>query len=672
MKSLVGLVAGCVLCVAQTYTNPLFKGQDPYVTFWNGNYYYSDAGGGRIQIRKSTSLTGLPKQTPYLVWTNAGTHITRVWAPELHQIDDRWYVYFSADIDSNNQHRLYVAQGGSDPLDSYGAAVLLTDSTNRWAIDPDVFTAADGQLYITWSCTNDLTGTAPQSICLARMSDPQHIASATVKIATPTEPWETRTAPIEEGPVGFVHQGITYITFSGSASWTNNDYSVGVLIAKSGDLLDPQSWVKRGPIFDHHGRAYGPGSVIFVPSPDGTELWSLYHAYDNVTCAPWSCRSIRLQKVHWDDDGTPSLGYPVDPQVPAWAPSGDVSSTGWGDSRLGAQASGTWLYSSASNLDTTAAFAGELRQSFRADPSLLTYSVSTAVQPGSATGILGLYASYTDEGNHAGGFIDLDAHAFISAAIVNGAVQPWSAHSLPAGFDAATPHTIRIDKAADGEFSYFLDGTAIDDRRFPLALGQVGVFSSSPSASFRDVALVDTSHGWGDASGDAAQGWARDGGMGFVHGAWQPVDAANVISTETGSGWHAIYRGNPNYSSSTASVTATLLNTGSTVEHPGYGMLACYDDRNNNVSFWVRPAAGTLELNIMVQGQPRSRTANLPPDFDPAQPHKLDSEKMGSNFVFWLDGIEVFRETIALANGMAGLVTEDASVDFRSFTFSPR
>ena len=37
----------------------------------------------------------------------------------------------------------------------------------------------------------------------------------------------------------------------------------------SGDLLNPGAWVKSGPVFDHHGKTYGPGSVVFVETPEG-------------------------------------------------------------------------------------------------------------------------------------------------------------------------------------------------------------------------------------------------------------------------------------------------------------------------------------------------------------------------------------------------------------------
>ena len=36
-------------------------------------------------------------------------------------------------------------------------------------------------------------------------------------------------------------------------------------------MLDSSNWEKIGPILDQHGTVYGPGSVVFTPSVDGSE-----------------------------------------------------------------------------------------------------------------------------------------------------------------------------------------------------------------------------------------------------------------------------------------------------------------------------------------------------------------------------------------------------------------
>ncbi|NII12194.1 glycoside hydrolase family 43 protein [Oleiagrimonas sp. C23AA] len=319
-----------------TFTNPLFKGADPWVTRVDGMYYFSGSNCGKaaLCIKRSRSLSGLASAPWIGVWSPShkkAPNAKDVWAPELHHVNGRWYIYFAADAGDNDHHRLYVVsadrpQGPYKAADTGAPYGRLKESSNHWAIDPDVFHGADGKLYITWSCTNHADSRFPQRVCLARMSDPTHIASKTAFISTPNQPWETHTKPIQEGPVGYSRDGHTYITYSASASWVPNGYSVGLLSLTPGaDPLQPASWHKSGPIFDHHGDIHGPGSVVFVPSPDNTQWWVMYHSVRHMDCKNvWACRDIRMQPMHFDAQGAPVLGVPVNSGVPLRKPSGDT------------------------------------------------------------------------------------------------------------------------------------------------------------------------------------------------------------------------------------------------------------------------------------------------------------------------------------------------------------
>jgi GH43 family beta-xylosidase len=666
---------------AQTFSNPLFASQDPYVTFWNGNYYYTESESNEIKIRKSPTLTGLRSQTPVIAWKSPWVGPdgnANLWAPEVHQIAGTWYIYYAADFQSNGNHRLYILQGGSDPMSPYVIADTgypkgqLVESTGKWAIDPDVFYGADGQLYLTWSCTADDTGTPPENLCLARMSDALHISSATSLIASPTEAWETRGGPIEEGPIGFVRNGNTYLTYSASASWTPNDYTVGVLISSPGDPLDPKTWTKHGPIFDHHSGAFGPGSVVFVPSIDGTELWSLYHAYDRLDCAAWACRSIRMQKVSWDAAGLPILGYPINPGVKSRAPSGDLGSpTGWGDSPLGAAATGLWSYNSASCLETLPGGDSPNWQSFRANSNPIAYTVSAQIQIGGLSQA-GLYAVYRDAENHVDALLDTAQGAFVTSATVAGRELAQRTFPFAPSFDISVPHEIRIVKTADGRFTFFLDGVFVDERNVAPGSGQVGVFANSVSAQFRNVSVVDTSFGWGDAYGDAAEGLAHIAGakssMGYVQGDWTISDGATVESSVSVAGWNTIYQGNPNFANFTVEVDAQLVSAGTPASVTSFGIVVCHDDRNNQLTLWIDPVGGVFTWNAVVARQSTWESAILPSDFNVSQPHRLTATKTGSSFTFSLDGVQLGQGTYELANGTSGVATENAHVKFQRYS----
>ncbi|MEP7187008.1 MAG: glycoside hydrolase family 43 protein [Rhodanobacter sp.] len=320
--------------VSNGFTNPLFKGGDPWITRVDGVYYYtaSNCGVADLCIKRSRSLSGLAAAPWIGVWSHledSDPNAHDVWAPELHYLDGHWYIYYAADDGSNERHRLYVlvadhAEGPYTEGDTGSPHGQLVESSGHWAIDPNVFTASDGKRYLTWSCTDHDDSTFPQRICLAPLLDPLHVGQ-TVAISTPTEAWEIRGKPIQEGPVGYTRHGHTYITYSASASWIPNNYAVGMLtLTSNASPIKPSSWRKSGPIFDHHGKVYGPGSVVFVPSPDGSQWWNVYHAIERLDCDPaYRCRDIRMQPMHFDHEGAPVLGKPQPLSEKFQLPAGD-------------------------------------------------------------------------------------------------------------------------------------------------------------------------------------------------------------------------------------------------------------------------------------------------------------------------------------------------------------
>ena len=92
-----------------------------------------------------------------------------LWAPEIMFLQNKWYAYFAADDGNNNHHRLYVLENdNADPMQ--GEWIFkgkLADSSNKWAIDADIFRYKD-QLYIAWSgWQSDVNG--EQDIYIAKM-----------------------------------------------------------------------------------------------------------------------------------------------------------------------------------------------------------------------------------------------------------------------------------------------------------------------------------------------------------------------------------------------------------------------------------------------------------------------------------------------------------------------
>ena len=143
------------ISTSDTFTNPLLPhGADPWVTEYRGIYYYTQTTGRNLTLWATHDMTDLAHAARRVVWTPAadGPASHDIWAPELHRLDRRWYLYFAADSGSNQTHRLFVLENSSeDPLQgTWQMKGQVADSSNKWAIDATV-AEIEGQKYLLWS-----------------------------------------------------------------------------------------------------------------------------------------------------------------------------------------------------------------------------------------------------------------------------------------------------------------------------------------------------------------------------------------------------------------------------------------------------------------------------------------------------------------------------------------
>src|ERR1700761_715578 len=122
----------------KTFTNPILpSGPDPWVIYKDGYYYYTNSTGKNLVIWKTRSVVDMQNARRKVVWTPpAGTAYSKeLWAPELHYLRHKWYMYFAADDGSNDHHRLYVIENSSqDP--TKGEWIFkgqVGDKTDKWA-----------------------------------------------------------------------------------------------------------------------------------------------------------------------------------------------------------------------------------------------------------------------------------------------------------------------------------------------------------------------------------------------------------------------------------------------------------------------------------------------------------------------------------------------------------
>jgi GH43 family beta-xylosidase len=340
---LLGLVAA-VLGVAppaaaapgQPFTNPIksVKGADPWLQYHDGNYYLiTTSFTNTLTMRKSPTLAGLAGAPSVQVWQDTtASRGANFWAPEIHFINNRWYLYYSAAqvgaacCDTQRTHVLESA--GTDPLGPYTYRNILTGSNlnpGGWLIDAGVL-RLNGALYLLGS--GSING-SDQSLVIAPMSNPYTISGTFSLISSPTLSWERQEGNVNEGAVALQRNGQTHIVYSASACWGPN-YKLGRLTYTGGNPLAAASWSKAAnPVFQRNdaNSVYAPGHNGFFTSPDGTENWIVYHANNSASGGCGNGRTTRAQKFTWNADGTPNFGTPVALGTTLAGPAGETAAT---------------------------------------------------------------------------------------------------------------------------------------------------------------------------------------------------------------------------------------------------------------------------------------------------------------------------------------------------------
>ncbi|KAI5850543.1 glycosyl hydrolase [Morchella snyderi] len=310
----VGLVS---LVSAASFTNPLKNpnGSDPHIVYTGGYYYLTTTTWTNIQLTRATTINGLKTATPTTVWTDSTTsRAGNFWAPELHWIDSKWWIYYTAGTaECCGNQRQHVLEGGTTPLSGYAYKARLSA---EWGIDGTILRAGTS-MYLVWS---RFSPNSLQSLYIALMSNAYTIGTPYL-LSEPTNSWEVVGGAVNEGPAAMYYGGKTYLAFSASYCWTAS-YQLGLLTWNGADPLLASSWVKTGPVFSSANGNYGTGHNGFFTSPDGTEIWNVYHATSASGGACDGNRYTMAQKVNWSNN-VPVFGSAPSLSTTIAGPSGE-------------------------------------------------------------------------------------------------------------------------------------------------------------------------------------------------------------------------------------------------------------------------------------------------------------------------------------------------------------
>ncbi|MCX7711701.1 MAG: glycoside hydrolase family 43 protein [Clostridia bacterium] len=312
------------------FMNPLIEQRaDPYIyRHSNGVYYFTASVPeyDRIILRQAKTIQGLAEAKETVVWRKheSGPMSQHIWAPEIHFIDGKWYIYFAgSQIDDIWALRPYVLEcADGDPMTGTWIEKGMIQkpendpfSFTEFSLDATTF-EHNGKRYLVWAQKVNGAG-GISNLYIAEMSNPWTISTVQVMLTTPDYDWERIGFWVNEGPAVLKRNGKIFISYSASA--TDHHYCMGLLTAAdTADLLDPNSWSKsRVPVFqsNEENSQYGPGHNSFTVSEDGTKDVMIYHArsYKEIVGDPLydPNRHARAKVLNWKADGTPDFGVPA-------------------------------------------------------------------------------------------------------------------------------------------------------------------------------------------------------------------------------------------------------------------------------------------------------------------------------------------------------------------------
>lgn len=319
------------------YATPLIRQRaDPHITKGDDGYYYFTAsypmngsndpeGYDRVILRRATTIEGLTTAQEITIWDEKNTTscYRYVWAPEIHQINGNWFVFFTTSTSSSSvwsiRPRVISCNlGAKDPFNpdcwektghlSQTAAGDNTSFTD-FSLDMTPF-ENKGKQYVIWA---QAIGHSSLAIATVDNQQPWVATSKYTLLTSPEYAWEWDNEWVNEGPAVIKNNGKIYVAFS--ASSVNSTYCVGMMYAdENSDLLNANSWTKvRYPLLatsDLPASQTGPGHNSFSIDQYGNPV-IVYHARNPQEITTNNLydpgRHAFVKSLNFGFDGTPVL-----------------------------------------------------------------------------------------------------------------------------------------------------------------------------------------------------------------------------------------------------------------------------------------------------------------------------------------------------------------------------
>lgn len=312
-----------------TYRNPLPIRQigDPYILrASSGKYYcYPTSAEQGFKAWSSDDLVQW-KEVGFVYEKNERSWgFRQFWAPEVVERGGKFYMYYTARWKDKDSLRIGVAvaeQPEGPFVDIYDHPMF---DFGYAAIDAHILFDDNGQMYMYYSrdCSeNIVNGRHESHIYGVELGDDMiSVVGEAVCLCKPDQEWEMKSLGLgrlwNEGPFVLKRNGVYYLTYSANF-FGGRDYSVGYAV--SDRPLGPFEKYEHNPILASQCEEIsGPGHHSIIASPDGTELFIVYHTHTDPAKGGGD-RQVCMDRMGFNDDGTIYvLGPTITEQaVPSW------------------------------------------------------------------------------------------------------------------------------------------------------------------------------------------------------------------------------------------------------------------------------------------------------------------------------------------------------------------
>jgi|GEM_PF-577575 len=249
------------------YTNSIYAGYaDPDVILYEGNYYLYGTSSNGFKVHSSPDLVN---------WKDCGKCVEPTlwgktegyWAPDVEYIDGKFYMAVTCDLCVG----IAVSDSPLGPFKEHSQKVLFTN-----ACDGNIFVDDNGGIFLYYVTG---MGSVNYGIYGVRLDKNMNPVTAGKLLLKADADWEKDSGTVTEGPFVIKHNGVYYLTYSGS-HYKSIYYAVGYACADS--PLGKYTKYEYNPILVGNSQIHGTGHHSIITTAGG-EMFIVYHCHNSLT-----------------------------------------------------------------------------------------------------------------------------------------------------------------------------------------------------------------------------------------------------------------------------------------------------------------------------------------------------------------------------------------------------